>query len=568
MKVKDESSRASSSTDDTRETRSSETSSHRYLQREPKVPGKIVPVDSPLQSQYGSPRIVTSDWGSNRSERTASIAESSSGQSHRYSIQRQSIEASSNATTPVSQDQYHLDSLRGRSRISYISTATSLSGPGTRNTSRESSPAPQSPFQEGFPTPIESEPRSAMSLKSFHMNPSNSVTSRRRSMQPLPVTNEHFVPSVDKSSPPQRHSLYGPSSPTMTDMSQPGAVESILPIDLSTRKQMADLAGSPSVPIHGISEPIGSQALTNLSSQALAPIQSQAPEGSPVRFNTRTYSIPPRRNVVSPPPRDPAPLPPNSASRQSVIGDSSIMSTQSTSPYSPTPDTRAQRRISANPKPFLRPFPVRPQQQHADQLNFIPRRMSSLTPTSGPAPLRMSIHASRSVTAPVGPQRMSAYMGPTSHPQTFQSSQQRRPTSVQARTTPAPFLLSSARPVRPVASTPSFVPSRRTSNSPDLPLNTHSALQSSISSSALREHGRAQGHQKFVAPRRSMPAIGLPPPVPPPNLPLPTLPRNITSPSLTPTSPSPSHMPLPGPPPTAPLPSIPPQMHASKGVPV
>ncbi|EAT86975.2 hypothetical protein SNOG_05911 [Parastagonospora nodorum SN15] len=68
MKVRAESSRASSSTDDTRETRSSDTTSHRYrVQRDSTAPSKIVPIDSPLQSQYSSPKIVTSEWASNRS---------------------------------------------------------------------------------------------------------------------------------------------------------------------------------------------------------------------------------------------------------------------------------------------------------------------------------------------------------------------------------------------------------------------------------------------------------------------------------------------------------------------
>jgi hypothetical protein len=242
MKIRTESCRASSSTDDTRETKSSDNTSHRYLvQRDPKAPSKIFPVDSPLQSQYGSPRILASEWDSNRSERTASLAESLSGQSFRHGNQRQSAETSSVATTPLSQDQVQLDSLRSASRFSYMSTTTSLSGPGTRSTSRESSPAPQSPFKEAFGATVESEPlRSAMSLKSFHMNPSNNVASRRRSMQPLPVTNEHFALLPNKPPSRQRHSLYGPVSPTMADVDRPSAVESIMTIDGPSMAQTRD----------------------------------------------------------------------------------------------------------------------------------------------------------------------------------------------------------------------------------------------------------------------------------------------------------------------------------------
>jgi hypothetical protein len=580
MKVRDDSSRASSSTDDTRGTQSSDTTSHRYrMQRDSKVPSKIVPVDSPLQSQYSSPRIVTSEWASNRSERTASIAESSSGQSNRYAIQRQSMETSSIVGTPVSQDQIQLDSLRGRSRFSYMSNATSMSGPGTRSTSRESSPAPKSPYQENFSPALETEPtRSAMSLKSFHMNPSNNVASRRRSMQPLPVTNEHFTPPANKPPLRHRHSLYGPVSPTMTEERRPSTVKAILSVEESITKQNTQLVEPSTVPTSSAARPTRPQVQTNLANQAPVLAQEQAREASPVRVNTRSYSIPPRSNVVSPPPKDPAPFPPVSASRrQSSIGGPSNMAANATTSSSPTSDARTQRRVSANPKPFLRPFPVRPQQQHADQSKAAPRRLSSFGPTSGPAPLRLSINVHRSVTAPVRPPSSSMNMGPTSHPQSFQTSAQARRQSIQARTSPAPFLLAPSRPVRAIASTPSFVPGRRTSN-PQVPVPTQTAQQPS--SSALREHLPAAFEPKFVAPRRSVPAMALPPPVPPPNMPLPTLPPassppTMALPQLPPPPPAstnmampgpPPTMPLPAPPPSAPLPPTPPHIQATKEV--
>jgi len=589
MKAKDESSRASSSTDDTRETRSSDTTSHRYLvQRDPKAPSRIGAVDSPLQSQYGSPRIVTSEWDSNRSERTTSVAESSSGQSYRPGNQRLSMEASSIATTPVSQDQYQLDSLRGRSRFSFMSTATSVSGPGTRNTSRESSPGPQSPLKEGFPTTSEPEPlRSAMSLKSFHMNPSNAVASRRRSMQPLPVTDEHFAPTLDNRSPRQRHSFYGPTSPKMTDAEQSAAVESRLLTDMPAPKPTTETIESPVVPIATLARPARPQVQTSLSSQDPALDHSLTREDSLVRFNARSHSIPPRRDVVSPPPKDPAPLPPPSASRQSFIGNLPVIPMKLSTSPSPTSDARAQRRVSANPKPFLRPFPVRPQQQHTDQAKVAPRRLSSLTPASGPAPLILSTNAMRSVTAPVRPPSAASNPSPTADVRTLHSAtygtQSRRSSSVQGRTSPAPFLLSSNRPVPAIASTPSFVPGRRTSNPQTPSPRTSGALQPSQSIDALRDQTQAEVQQQHsVAPRRSMPVIGLPPPAPPPNMPLPTLPSNLPlpppppnmplpAPPITPLSTPPSlpgpppNMPLPAPPPTMPLPPTPPQMQASKG---
>jgi hypothetical protein len=580
MKVRDDSSRASSSTDDTRETKSSDTTSHRYLvQRDPKGPGQMVPVDSPLQSQYSSPRIVASDWQSNRSERTASIAESSSGQSTRYATQRQSIETSSIVGTPVSQDQVVLDSLRGRSRFSYMSNATSLSGPGTRSTSRESSPAPKSPYQENFSPIVEAEPtRSAMSLKSFHMNPSNNVASRRRSMQPLPVTNEDFAPPASKPSLRQRHSLYGPVSPTMVDVKPPRIVESVIAVKEPASTRTEQTVETPILPVANAVRPIRPQIQTRHSNESPVPVRVQTREESPARSTARSYSVPPRREMVSPPPSGPAPLPPADASRrQSSIGGSSNVTPTSATSASPTSDVRLQRRISGTPKPFLRPFPVRPQQQHAeqskqhaDQPKAAPRRLSSFGPTSGPAPFRLSINANRAVTAPVRPPSAFMSMGPTSHPQQMQpagqSAQQRRQ-SVQARTTPAPFLLASSRPVRAIASTPSFVPTKRTSN-PQVPaIDTQTAQKPS--SSALREHLPAGFEQKFVTPRRSMPVVGLPPPLSPPNMPLPALPPNLPLPFPPPANdvslpgPPPS-MPLPAPPPSAPLPLTPPEVEASK----
>jgi hypothetical protein len=587
MKAKDEASRASSSTDDTRETRSSDTTSHRYLvQRDPKAPSKIVPVDSPLQSQYGSPRVVASEWESNRSDRASSIAESSGGKSTQYGTQRQSIETSSMATTPISQDQVQLDSLRGQSRFSYMSNSTSFSGPGTRSTSRDSSPAPQSPLLEGTFSATESEPlRSAMSLKSFHMNPSNSVASRRRSMQPLPVTNEDFASSTNRPTLRQRHSLFGPVSPTTTSAERPSAAESVMSIDKSKTMQIADIAKDSTMPGADAAREIRPPVQTKLTHQAQS--QKQVHEDSSPQRNARSYSVPPRRDVVSPPPKDPAPLPPASASRQSIIGTLPYNSTSFATASSATQDIRTQRRVSANPKPFLRPLPVRPQQQHTDQSRTAPRRLSSLTPTSGPVPLRMSVNTNRSVTAPVGPSSVPSHMGPTSHPQMSQSTGQtappRRPISVQARTTPAPFLLASSRPIRAIASTPSFVPSRRSSNS-QTPVSDVQTAHPSLSGVGVPRQPQPPAEQKFVAPRRSMTTIGLPPPAPPPDMPLPTLPPNLPLPSAPPnvSLPPPPHpppsssnlpipgpppnMPLPAPPPTAPLPPTPPQLQSSEKV--
>ncbi|KAF1912853.1 hypothetical protein BDU57DRAFT_458221 [Ampelomyces quisqualis] len=553
-KVKDEASRASSSTDDTRDSNSSDITgtSHRYMvQQDPKVPSKILPIDSPLQSQYGSPQTVTSDWASNRSERTMSITESCSGQSCRHETQRQSIEASSIATMPVSQDQ-----------LQPVSNSTALSGPGTSSTSRESSPAPQSPLHPGnFPV-VESEPpRSAMSLRSFHMKPNASVASRRRSMQPLPVTDEHSAPSANRSAPWQRHSLYAPVSPTMADVARLKPTDSGLSIKESVMLRTMETREYASLPSTKDARPTHSQAEPKLDVQA--PIQPPVREDICTQSSAHSYNIPPQRDVVSPPPKELVLLPPVSASRQSIIAASPNAAMAAPNGPSPPPDVRAQRRGSANPKPFLRPFPVRPQQQHTDKLKGASRRLSSTTPSSGPATFLLSVNVHRSVTAPASPPSVSVNSGPTSHPRSFSMIGQGEVKLLQTRTSPAPYLLSTSRPVRAVVSTPSFVPSRRTSN-PQAASSELTSTQSPRSNSAsMGAQPQLQVEHKFVAPRWSIAAIDLPPPVPPPNMPLPNLPPSMPLPS-TPhntslsTPQSQSDMPLPGPPPNVPLPALPP----------
>jgi len=220
MKTSGESSRASSSTEESPEKLPTEVPRPRPIPQQANRMSKLgpTPVDSPIQSHYSeSPRIVASDWETDRAEKTTSIVDTTSVYSNRHSMHRRSMEAPSIATTSISHDQLQLDQLRERShRLSYMSAATSASDTGTRNTSRNSSPAPNSPLKEGF-SPAESEPlRSATSLRSFHMSPGN-TTARRRSMQPLPVTNEDGSLPAVAPPPPQRHSIYGPTSPTFRE---------------------------------------------------------------------------------------------------------------------------------------------------------------------------------------------------------------------------------------------------------------------------------------------------------------------------------------------------------------
>ncbi|CBX99377.1 hypothetical protein IAQ61_000522 [Plenodomus lingam] len=552
-KVKDDFMRASSSTDDSAGKSSAEAITHRHrAQRDPETISKVTPWELPLASPRSeTPQIVTSDRATNESERSVSVADSIGGQTSYVGNGRQSGETSSVASTPVSQHQVQLDGLRGRSRFSFMSTTTSTSGPGTRNTSRDSSPAP-SPLKDVF-LPGDVEPmRSAMSLKSFHMNPSSGSASRRRSMQPLPITNENFPQTVDTSAKQQRHSLYSPTSPKAPELGEQSSSGPKVPTKdpeptgprSPSRIQIPHIADAArSGPVQSPKEPCPEPSVTSR-------------EDSPVRVDDRSYSIPPRRDVISPPPREPAPLPPKPVRPQSSIGASPSLSSQPMTMFSSgASEARTQRRISATPKAFMRPLPVRPQAQHAEGSMILQRRQSSLTPTSAPAPLPLGINVTRSVTAPARPSSAAANTAPTPspmklHPSLPTSQTLRRPTSVQIRSDPAPFL-SSSRPAHA---------SRRASNAQALAPSPR-ILQAAPSIDTLRQQALAQRSRlKSVVPRRSMPALGLPPPAPPPNMPLPTLPPNMALPP-TPTNRStlnpPPNMPLPTPPPCAPLPQPP-----------
>lgn len=510
-KISSESSRNSASIDES----SAKTSMERPYQRQPVKRGSsrlstITPVDSPLQSQYSdSPKIVTSEWETDHKDRASNV-DSASIQSSRPSLQRASVEAPSIAASIVSHDQFQLDQLRERSRYSYMSTATSNSGAGTRNTSRDPSPAPPSPIKE-VSTPADAEPRrSETSLRSFHMHPGNSST-RRRSMQPLPVTNEDNSVSAQIARTPKRHSIYGPTSPTSRESRSKLEVGTPLlePISLNPTK--------PAATAHHVQ-----------------PRVSVPPQNTlPARYMLRSSSAPPARipDVISPPPQQPLPTPPTQRPQSTVIGS---LTTAAAALPQPT-----ERRVSATPKPFLRPLPVRPQGQASDGSIVVPRR-ASLTPK--PARLPLGVVVNRSVTEPARPPPTTASSATqtrqASPSRAFQSAAAptqslRRPTSVQIRSDPAPFL-SSSRPNRAVSSTPSFVPGNRVvSSTPSfVPGNRASAapspttLRQSPSIPVLRGHGQQLAPPKNLAPRRSMPAMGLPPPAPPPDMPLPPPPPN------------------------------------------
>lgn len=485
MKASSESSRASASFDDSSDKVISEHPYQRQpVKRESSRLSMLTPIDSPFQSQCSdSPKIVASEWEGDHREKRLSVHSSRRGD-------RQSVDAPSIATTTVSHDQLQLDQLRERSRHSYVSSATSVSA-GTRNNSRDPSPASTSPIREVHPSPDAEPRRSATTLRSFHMNPGNSST-RRRSMQPLPVTNEDTSAAANDQT-PKRHSIYGPTSPTAPELSkEPAKAQYDVPRSFLLSGSATTTQAPP----------------TN---NARISTTGQPRDAYPARFSMRSSSAPPSRHtitvpppVTSLPPQAPLPELPTSRPQSTVVG--SISASASTLP------APRERRVSATPKPFLRPLPVRPQTQAPDGSNMVSRRSTM----NKPPPLPLGIIVNRSVTAPARP--------PSGTANTTQQQRQsnalptaqslRRPSTVQIRSDPAPFL-SSSRPARAVSSTPSFIQGQRASMAPG------STIRQTPSNPALRGYGQQLAPVKDLAPRRSMPVIGLPPPAPPPNMPLP-----------------------------------------------
>ncbi|KAK3201219.1 hypothetical protein GRF29_185g163083 [Pseudopithomyces chartarum] len=532
MKASIDSIRESSSIDESSERASGERSFQRQPpKRESSRLSMLRPIDSPLQSQYSdSPKIVASDWESVNKDKPLPAIDPASTQSPRPSMHRQSVEAPSIANSTSSQEQAHLDQIRDRSRFSFVSTAaTSVSGAGTRNPSRDASPAPTSPISEVTP-PADVEPRrSETSLRSFHMHPGNSST-RRRSMQPLPVTNEDISVSAQSARTRKRHSIYGPTSPTA---SEPRRLESKLE------------SGTPISSLTSYT-PAPRSTSSDRARMSAARTSADAPRNtSPPRTTTRSSSAPPTRitTTMAPPPLAPLPEPPTSRPQSTMLGSLSTAAAALPSP---------SHRISPTPKPFLRPLPVRPQPQANGSITIAPRR-GSLAPANKPARLPLSVVINRSVTEPPrAPPTASPSSRQPSPARNFSSSPQgqaqplRRPTNVQIRSDPAPFL--STRAPRAVSSTPSFIAgprglsgssSRATSPAPPAPpavaVTPAPALAKSPSIPVLRGHGQQLVVKKEVAARKSMPAlavqggvgVGLPPMKPPPTMPLPATPMGV-----------------------------------------
>lgn len=338
------------------------------------------------------------------------------------------------------------------------------------------------------------------------------------------------------------HTFYNPASPTLQETSKMEPE-----ISPSVAVETTPVPPPPFVAAKGLTAHIASQVRSASSQPSAGRVEGPSTfstrkgrEDSPVRFNTGSYGALSRERTISPPPRESAPVPPKAAHRQAndQLATYTMQAPSSLAPFKSNPSR--QRRISATPKPFLRPLPVRPQAQHTNSSNAVQRRASAMPTTGSPS---LATLASRSVTAPPRSASSAAVVSPPSHASTLHSSSSqtlRRPISVQVRSDPAPFL-SSIRPAITISSTPSFVPGTGRRSPPAMSAMT--VLHSSTSTGALRQDSlHVAAPTNHLAQRKSMPALGLPPPAPPPDIPLPAPPPN---------------MPLPSPPPNMPLPVLP-----------
>ncbi|OJD32016.1 peptidase family m20 m25 m40 protein [Diplodia corticola] len=457
--------------------------SHRYyVQRDP---NRFDNERSPLTSPVGSPAQPGMEWSSATMRRNVSDAASTTS---RFTFKRRSVEGSSMATT--SYDGNQLNQLREDSRLSMASNRTS-------GTSPPASTGPPSPVRDSTPRPGDESQLSPTTLKSFSMSPSTSTRRRSMPMQPLSPTDE------DQPHRSQRQSPF--------DAALAGARQSPAP---------------PSEDGHKSPTPDGSAPRTIKNRMSFSrPFNLHVSHSYTPMPTIRSASAPPEKMAI------PAGQAVSTDTAESVCPPSTIGSLA----YASNPSANSTQRQTPSPNPGFRPIPIRP-------TTFMPaRRISSLGPTlpvnvnptpalrqraSQPqlptqTPPQLTTRPPSKTLPPMRSPPPTLQLPPT--PQQPQSKQQpalRRPTSMQIRSEPAAFL-STRRPMG--------VSARNRSPSLEPPVRPSSARPSS----AQAESTRFPGQVRFsVHQMRSMPALGLPPPAPPPNMPLPAPPPNAPLPPL------------------------------------
>ncbi|KAF2401752.1 hypothetical protein EJ06DRAFT_358440 [Trichodelitschia bisporula] len=422
-----------------------------------------------------------------------------------------STEASSIATTVVSSEQLRLDQLREGSRHSFVSIRTSRTSEtetATIPTSHCSS-SPPSPQHDFFPEAHAPEPaRNPAALRSSYMNPlAANPAARRRTMQILQPALERDAP-LSGSPPDRRTSLLRTTSP------DPPITTTILEIP------------SPGLP---------------------------------------SASFPPHRPSTASPPASAPPY--REPSRR-----------QSTLPHLPPLTSRSLSRLDQPPTPrknFFRPVPINPSPTPNDPNNppftkpFVPRRFSSLpsTPATLASLSEGSFSRPRAPSASFyAPTPFAAQTGVAAGPS--MQKPLRRPSSMQIRSDPAPFLSNSrARRASGVVrsrSPPSLAERsesrseqrsgirelsglRQLSGAPDRPRPESTAIPPHDPAPAVyipERPGALRARTSSSIPAMMVP--GLPPPVPPPRIPLPSPPGGAAG----------VGMPVGGPP-RGPLPAVP-----------
>jgi hypothetical protein len=392
---------------------------------------------------------------------SASDADGNTAQPHRGT----STEASSLATTPASIDQVRLDRLRDGSRHSIISVRTSRTSETdtiTIPTSRCSS-SPPSPHVEAFIEPNHSPPPMRIS----YISPISSTSLYRRSVQPLALER--------------------------TD----GTTARAERITQVQRQPRADAHEQNSPVLRAKAAPVPSTILENPRSRAsqIYPRAMASRQQSMDRFQRPSTEIEPGARGSRP---------------DSAIGQLPGISTRSVS----RPD---QPR-----RPFFRPLPIRPSEpasagQSRAPEAYIPRRFSSLPVSGAPSqplpigPAPMSMNRPRAPSYSLTPSAQAQAPAPSAPP----AKMLRRPTSLQIRSDPAPFLSSSRRQT-PVSHSVTSAPTVHFSAAAAAPQPPPPIPPMNPSRPNLLS-------------RTSIMVPGLPPPAPPPNCPLPAPPPQMTA---------------------------------------
>lgn len=451
--------------------------SHRFMVH--RDPNRYDNERSPISSPVGSPATSNADWPSANMRRNLSDAASTTS---RFTSKRQSVEASSMATTSASYEGNQLNKLRESSRLSMASNRTT-------GTSPDTSTGPPSPLRDSTPLPGDEAQRSPTTLKSFSMSPN--TNSRRRSMSthPLSPTNE---------SQRQGHSTVGiamadaPSSEASIRVSptpDPSALRPLRnrmsfsrPFNLQTSHTYAPMPTirSASAPPEKMTMPTGQAVSTDFTASARPPstIGALPPAGV---LNMHTV-----QNQTPNPGFNPIP-----------VRQSSFMPVRRISSLGPALP------VNVNHTPALKQRASQPQ---------LPSQVPLQPPTAPPANPLPQLPAMKQLLS-------------TQHAESKQQPALRRPTSMQIRSEPAAFL-STRRPMG--------VSARNRSPSMEPPVRPSSAQPAAMHMAGLR----FEGQPKLMV-QRSMPVMSLPPPAPPPNMPLPAPPPNMPLPP-PPTSVSPT----------------------------